>query len=208
MEELPYIMVIVDELADLMMVAAKDFEESIARLAQMARAAGIHLILATQRPSVDVVSGVIKANFPARISFKVSTTTDSRTILDTTGAQQLIGNGDMLFLPPTSSQIVRIHGCWISETEVQDVVRHVMESGQTHYDETVVRAIEQQEAAEGDDDYGDPAEVDPVFDQAVEMVARERKASVSYIQRRLKIGYNRAARIMEMMEREGDGRTL
>ncbi|MCB9487909.1 MAG: DNA translocase FtsK 4TM domain-containing protein [Deltaproteobacteria bacterium] len=205
LEKLPYIVVIIDELADLMMVASKDIEESIARLAQMARAAGIHLILATQRPSVDVVTGVIKANFPARISFKVSSKIDSRTILDTQGAHLLLGNGDMLYLPPTSSRIQRIHGCWINEEEVQEVVKYLKEhGGEEQYDEKVVAAIERQDQTDSEGTgYAGDDEVDPEFDKAVELVARERKASVSYIQRRLKIGYNRAARIMEMMEREG-----
>ncbi|MBZ0272841.1 DUF87 domain-containing protein [bacterium] len=202
LERLPYIVVIVDELADLMMVAQKDFESSIARLAQMARAAGIHLILATQRPSVDVVSGVIKANFPARVSFKVSSGTDSKTIIDASGAQRLLGNGDMLFLPPTTSEVVRIHGCWISETEVQAVVENIKHGGASAYDEAAIRAMEQEEEA-GEDGQDADLEDDPEYDRAIEIVARERKASVSYLQRRLKIGYNRSARIMERMEREG-----
>ncbi len=202
LKKLPYIVVIIDELADLMMIAPKQLEESIARLAQMARAAGIHLILATQRPSVDVITGVIKNNLPARVSFRVSSRIDSRTILDTLGAHTLLGKGDMLFLPPTSSRIRRIHGCWISEEEVQDVVQYLKKYGKPNYDQNVIKAIDEA-LQSGSDDNFDDGEVDPVFDQAVEIVARERKASVSYIQRRLKIGYNRAARIVEQMEREG-----
>ncbi len=202
LRKLPYIVVIIDELADLMMVAAKDLEESIARLAQMARAAGIHLLLATQRPSVDVVTGVIKANFPARVSFKVSSKVDSRTILDAHGAHVLLGNGDMLYLPPTESQLRRIHGCWIAETEVQAIVKFIKEkNGSARFDPRVTEFTESDAENAGDD--FDEGEVDPEYDRALEIVARERKASVSYIQRRLKIGYNRAARIMEMMEREG-----
>ncbi|MCC6159960.1 MAG: DNA translocase FtsK 4TM domain-containing protein [Deltaproteobacteria bacterium] len=202
LRKLPYIVVIIDELADLMMVAAKELEESIARLAQMARAAGIHLLLATQRPSVDVVTGVIKANFPARVSFKVSSKVDSRTILDAHGAHVLLGNGDMLYLPPTESQLRRIHGCWIAETEVQAIVKFIKEkNGSARFDPRVTEFSES-DAESGGDDFTE-AEVDPEYDRALEIVARERKASVSYIQRRLKIGYNRAARIMEMMEREG-----
>lgn len=201
-KHMPYIVVVVDELADLMIVASKEIEESIVRLAQMARAAGIHLIIATQRPSVDVVTGLIKANFPARIAFKVSSKIDSRTIIDNNGAQVLLGSGDMLFLPPTSSVLRRIHGCWISENEVQDVVAFVKDkNGEARYDERVLEFVE--ESTPADDAMPIDGEVDPEYDRAVELVARERKASVSYIQRRLKIGYNRAARIVEMMERDG-----
>jgi len=168
----------------------------------MARAAGIHLILATQRPSVDVITGVIKNNLPARVSFRVSSRVDSRTILDTLGAHALLGKGDMLYLPPTSSRIQRVHGCWISEEEVQAVVKYLKQYGGPNYDKVVIKAIDEALKTESEGTF-DNGEVDPVFDQAVEIVVRERKASVSYIQRRLKIGYNRAARIVEHMEREG-----
>jgi len=195
---LPYIVVIIDELADLMVVSARDVEESLQRLAQMARAAGIHLVLATQRPSVDVLTGVIKANFPARISFQVSSRTDSRTILDQNGADNLLGQGDMLFLPPGTSKLKRVHGAFVSEEEVHALVEHLREQGAPSFDDHLIRLGEEAEAKEerGDD-------VDEMFDQAIEIVAETRNASISYIQRRLKVGYNRAARMIEQMEIEG-----
>jgi S-DNA-T family DNA segregation ATPase FtsK/SpoIIIE len=196
----PYIVVVIDELADLMVVSARDVEESLQRLAQMARAAGIHLVLATQRPSVDVLTGVIKANFPARISFQVSSRTDSRTILDQNGADHLLGMGDMLFLPPGTSKLQRVHGAFVTEGEVAELVRQLRQQGAPQFDETLIRMKEEAEAKEqagGDDD------VDEMYDRAVAIVAETRNASISYIQRRLKVGYNRAARMIEQMENEG-----
>ncbi len=199
-ERLPYIVVVIDELADLMVTAAKDVEESLQRLAQMARAAGIHLVLATQRPSVDVLTGVIKANFPSRVSFQVSSGTDSRTVLDQKGAENLLGNGDMLFLPPGTSVAQRLHGAFVTEKEVQELVAHLREQGKPTFDVDLVKLEFQNDSnSEG----GDGNEVDEMFDQAVAIVAETRNASISYIQRRLKIGYNRAARIIEEMEKQG-----
>jgi S-DNA-T family DNA segregation ATPase FtsK/SpoIIIE len=194
----PYIVVVIDELADLMVVSARDVEEALQRLAQMARAAGIHLVLATQRPSVDVLTGVIKANFPARISFQVSSRTDSRTILDQNGAEHLLGQGDMLFLPPGTSKLQRIHGAYVSEEEVSRLAKHLREQGQPSYDETLIRMREEAEAKEERD-----PDSDEMYDRAVAIVAETRNASISYIQRRLKVGYNRAARMIEQMEAEG-----
>ena len=198
-EKLPYIVIIVDELADLMMVASKDVETSIARLAQMARAAGMHIILATQRPSVDVLTGLIKANFPTRISFKVSSKVDSRTILDGSGAEHLLGMGDMLFLPPGAAKLQRIHGAFISEQETERLVSFVKKQGVAEYDETVLQLVEEEpEAAEAEsDDY------DEKYDEAVALVTETGQASISMVQRRLRIGYNRAARMIEIMEKEG-----
>jgi DNA segregation ATPase FtsK/SpoIIIE, S-DNA-T family len=196
---LPYIVVIVDELADLMMVAGREIEESIARLAQMARAAGIHLILATQRPSVDVITGLIKANFPARISFQVSSKIDSRTILDTNGAESLLGMGDMLFLPPGTSKMLRSHGAFVSDTEVQRVVEFLKKQGKPVYEKSILEMKSSDEKEGG----ADEEELDERYDDAVALVAETKQASISMIQRRLRIGYNRAARIIEKMEQEG-----
>jgi S-DNA-T family DNA segregation ATPase FtsK/SpoIIIE len=198
-KRLPYIVVVIDELADLMVTAAKSVEESLQRLAQMARAAGIHLVLATQRPSVDVLTGVIKANFPSRVSFQVSSRTDSRTILDQNGADSLLGQGDMLFLPPGTSKLQRLHGPYVSETEVGELVAFLREQGRPEFDDSLIRSGEESEAPEMPDD----EEVDEMFDHAVAIVAETRNASISYVQRRLKIGYNRAARIVEQMEKQG-----
>ncbi|MBW2267616.1 MAG: DNA translocase FtsK 4TM domain-containing protein [Deltaproteobacteria bacterium] len=195
----PYIVVVIDELADLMVVSARDVEESLQRLAQMARAAGIHLVLATQRPSVDVLTGVIKANFPARISFQVSSRTDSRTILDQNGADQLLGMGDMLFLPPGTSKLQRVHGAFVTEDEVADLVRQLREQGAPQFDETLIRVREESESKEA----GTADDTDEMYDRAVAIVAETRNASISYVQRRLKVGYNRAARMVEQMEEEG-----
>jgi S-DNA-T family DNA segregation ATPase FtsK/SpoIIIE len=194
---LPYIVVVIDELADLMVVSAKDVEEALQRLAQMARAAGIHLVLATQRPSVDVLTGVIKANFPARVSFQVSSRTDSRTILDQNGADTLLGNGDMLFLPPGTSKLQRLHGALVTEEEVEAITVQLRAQGSPKFDEELI-------VVESDDNAGKPDEdVDEMYDRAVAIVADTRNASISYIQRRLKVGYNRAARMIEHMENEG-----
>lgn len=195
---LPYIVVIVDELADLMMVAGKEIEESIARLAQMARASGIHLILATQRPSVDVITGLIKANFPARISFQVSSKTDSRTILDCNGAESLLGMGDMLFLPPGTAKMIRSHGAFVSDAEVFRVVEFLKKQGKPVYEKSILE-MKESESKNGQIDEDD----DPQYDAALALVAEAKQASISMIQRRLRIGYNRAARIVERMEREG-----
>ena len=195
---LPYIVVIVDELADLMMVAGREVEEHIARLAQKARAAGIHLILATQRPSVDVITGLIKANMPSRISFQVSSKVDSRTILDCNGAESLLGMGDMLYLPPGTGRLQRIHGAFVSDAEVQRVVDFLKKQGKPVYEKSIL------EMKDSDDktDFGDE-ELDERWEDALRLVAETRQASISMVQRRLRIGYNRAARIIEMMEREG-----
>ncbi len=200
-EPLPYIVVVIDELADLMMVAAKDVETLIARLAQKARAAGIHLVVATQRPSVDVITGLIKANFPSRISFKVTSKVDSRTILDTMGAEKLLGMGDMLFLPPGSSDLVRLHGAYISDKEILRVASFWQEQEEPQFDEEIVsRPVVEGGNSNGlaGGDMGDE-----LYPQAVELVVRTGYASASMIQRYLKIGYNRAARLIERMEKEG-----
>jgi DNA segregation ATPase FtsK/SpoIIIE, S-DNA-T family len=179
-------------------VCAKDVEESLQRLAQMARAAGIHLVLATQRPSVDVLTGVIKANFPARISFQVSQKNDSRTVLDQNGADQLLGSGDMLFLPQGTSKMQRLHGAFVTEDEVSSLTEFLRKQGAPNFEDDLVRfdAESEERTADGDD-------VDEMYDQAVAIVAQTRNASISYVQRRLKIGYNRAARIVEHMEHQG-----
>jgi len=197
-EKLPFIVVVIDELADLMVVCAKDVEESLQRLAQMARAAGIHLVLATQRPSVDVLTGVIKANFPARISFQVSSRTDSRTILDQNGADHLLGSGDMLFLPPGTSKMQRLHGAFVTEDEVAQLTRFLAEQGSPSFDDDLTAYESDSDEARARDE-----DVDEMYDQAVRIVAETRNASISYVQRRLKVGYNRAARMVEQMEAEG-----
>lgn len=194
---MPYIVVVIDELADLMMIAARDVEQFIARLAQMARASGIHLLIATQRPSVDILTGVIKANFPSRISFKVSSKVDSRTILDTMGAEKLLGMGDMLFIPPGTSRLQRIHGAFISEQEITRVTEFIKKQAQPSYDETILAVREEESQAQDEDDY------DELYDKAVALVTETRAASISNLQRRMRIGYNRAARMIERMEREG-----
>jgi S-DNA-T family DNA segregation ATPase FtsK/SpoIIIE len=203
-EPLPYLVVIVDEMADLMMVAGKDIEGAIQRLAQMARAAGIHVVLATQRPSVDVITGTIKANFPTRISFQVTSKIDSRTILGEQGAEQLLGQGDMLYMAG-GGRISRVHGPFCSDDEVEKIVRHLKSQGQPQY----LEAVTAEEDTEGEDGavfdataMGEPDGAD-LYAQAVQVVTRDRKASTSYIQRRLQIGYNRAASLMERMEKEG-----
>jgi S-DNA-T family DNA segregation ATPase FtsK/SpoIIIE len=195
---LPYIVIIIDELADLMMVAPRDVEESLARLAQMARAAGIHLILATQRPSVDVITGVIKANFPTRISFQVSSKVDSRTILDQLGAEKLLGAGDMLFQPPGTTKLTRIHGPYVSDKEIERIVEFVRKQAKPAFDETIDRF----ETASSDAERSD-GDFDEKYDEAVALVTDLGQASVSLVQRYMKIGYNRAARMVERMETEG-----
>jgi DNA segregation ATPase FtsK/SpoIIIE, S-DNA-T family len=193
---LPFIVVLIDELADLMMVASNEVEQSIARLAQMARAVGIHLILATQRPSVDVITGLIKANLPSRISFRVSSKIDSRTILDGNGAEQLLGKGDMLFLPPASSRFIRLHGPYISEQESARLASFLRKQGKPTYDESIT--AEEKSAADAVE-----MEKDDLYDEAARIVVQSGQASISYLQRRLRIGFSRAARLVDMMEMEG-----
>ena len=202
---LPHIVVIIDELADLMMVVGKKVEELIARLAQKARAAGIHLILATQRPSVDVITGLIKANIPTRISFQVSSKIDSRTILDQMGAEALLGMGDMLYLPPGSGLPQRVHCAFVADDEVHRVVDHLKKTGEPDYIDGILDAPAAEAGAGADDAGSDGAndEADPMYDQAVEVVLKNRRASISLVQRHLRIGYNRAARLIEQMERAG-----
>jgi len=197
LEKLPYIVVIIDELADLMLVASRDVEVALTRIAQMARAAGIHLILATQRPSVDVLTGIIKANFPTRLTFQVSSKTDSRTIIDTNGAENLLGNGDMLFLPPGTAKLQRIHGAFISEAELSRITDFLKAQKMPEYDKSIVKAPPKEE------DECDTLEYDERYDDAVALITKKRQASISMIQRHLRIGYNRAARIIEVMEKEG-----
>jgi len=195
---LPYIVIIIDELADLMMVSGKEVEESITRLAQMARAVGIHLVLATQRPSVDVITGLIKANFPARISFRVSSKVDSRTIIDGNGAEGLLGKGDMLFLPPASSQVIRVHGAYVDEKEIGRIVDQVKAQGRPEYDTTITKTDEEM------DDSGDlPGRRDPLFWDALKCVVNAKRGSTSLLQRHLRIGYGRAAAILDAMVKEG-----
>jgi len=200
---LPYIVVIVDEMADLMMVAGKEIEGAIQRLAQMARAAGIHIIMATQRPSVDVITGTIKANFPTRISFQVTSKIDSRTILGEMGAEQLLGQGDMLYMAG-GGRISRVHGPFVSDAEVEKVVAHLKMQGQPEY----LDAVTVEDEPEGEDDAAaayaaDSDESSDLYDRAVAIVLRDKKCSTSYVQRRLSVGYNKAASLVERMEKEG-----
>jgi DNA segregation ATPase FtsK/SpoIIIE, S-DNA-T family len=210
LEPLPYVVVIIDEFADMMMIVGKKVEELIARLAQKARAAGVHLILATQRPSVDVITGLIKANIPTRIAFQVSSKIDSRTILDQSGAETLLGHGDMLYLPPGTATPERVHGAFVGDDEVHKVVAHLRNQGKPDYIEGVFGDVQSlgdgrvigesglpEDGEEADGDY------DELYDQAVRIVTESRRASISGVQRRLKIGYNRAARLIELMEQQG-----
>ncbi len=202
LHEMALIVVVIDELADLMMVVGKRFEELVARLAQKARAAGIHLMLCTQRPSVDVITGLIKANIPTRIAFQVSARVDSRTILDQMGAEALLGQGDMLYLPPGSGFPQRVHGAFVADHEVHKVVDYLKKLAKPQYVESVLEGPEPEEGGEGGIEGGD-AESDPLYDQAVAIVLKTRRASISLVQRHLRIGYNRAARLIEQMERAG-----
>ena len=195
LQPLPQIVLIIDELSDLMMIAGNDVEEAITRLAQMARAIGIHLILATQRPSVDVITGLIKANFPSRIAFRVSSKVDSRTILDTNGAEQLLGKGDMLYMPPASSRTVRLHGPYISEQETARLAGFLRKQGKPSYDETIT----EEDKPEGAADF----ERDDLYDDAARIVVESGHASISYLQRRMRVGFSRAARLVDMMEADG-----
>jgi S-DNA-T family DNA segregation ATPase FtsK/SpoIIIE len=196
LKPLHYIVIIIDELADLMMVSSNEVEEAITRLAQMARAVGIHLILATQRPSVDVLTGLIKANFPSRISFRVAARVDSRTILDSIGAEQLLGTGDMLFLPPGSARLARIHGAFVTEQEIARLTAHLRKLGEPAFDHSVGKPEKPQEAAEA-------FERDDLFDEAARFVLQSGQASTSGLQRRFRIGFSRAGRLIDMMEQDG-----
>jgi S-DNA-T family DNA segregation ATPase FtsK/SpoIIIE len=200
-EPMPYLVVIIDEVADLMMVAGKDIEGAVQRLAQMARAAGIHVIMATQRPSVDVITGTIKANFPTRISFQVTSKIDSRTILGEQGAEQLLGQGDMLYMAG-GGRVTRLHGPFVSDGEVEAVARFLRDQGQPQYLEEVIAGGDDEGEA-GDLGLGGDSDGNDLYDRAVAVVTRDGKASTSYIQRRLQIGYNRAASLIERMEQEG-----
>jgi S-DNA-T family DNA segregation ATPase FtsK/SpoIIIE len=194
---LPYIVVVIDELADLMLVSSRDTEEYLIRLAQKARASGIHLLVATQRPSVDVITGLIKANFPTRISYQVSSKADSRVILDSVGAERLLGKGDLLFIPPGTSRLTRIHGAYVSEDEVVRVVEFLKAQATPEFEPAI---LEMQVREQEEEELG---ERDEKWDEAVALVSETRNASISMLQRRLRVGYNRAARIIETMEREG-----
>ena len=201
LRKLPFIVVIIDELADLMLVAAKEVEDSIMRITQMARAAGIHLIVATQRPSTDVITGVVKANIPSRIAFAVSSQIDSRTILDMAGAEKLLGKGDMLFLPQGENTPIRIQGTFLDDDEIKKVVDHTIKQQMAHYDQTFLMDEEEQQATtmvESKD-----ATEEPLYNEIVEFVVTTGKASASLLQRRFRLGYNRAARCMDLLEERG-----
>jgi S-DNA-T family DNA segregation ATPase FtsK/SpoIIIE len=199
LQPLPYILIVIDELADLMMLERGGVEESITRLAQMARAVGMHLVVATQRPSVDVITGLIKANFPARISFRVATRVDSRTILDVMGADHLLGKGDMLFLPPGSSRLVRVHAPFVTESEIAEVTKFWKDQARPEYDQSYL--LTPPEDGEEADDFSDFN--DPMYEDAVRVVCEVGKASTSTLQRRLRLGYGRAARILDKMHHDG-----
>jgi S-DNA-T family DNA segregation ATPase FtsK/SpoIIIE len=199
---LPYILILIDELADLMMLEGRNVEESVTRLAQMARAVGMHLVLATQRPSVDVITGLIKANFPSRISFRVATRVDSRTVLDGMGAEHLLGKGDMLFLPPGTSRLIRVHGAFVTETEINRVVEFWKNQATPEYDSSFLVAPPADGEEPQDEDAPAGAQ-DPMYEEAVRIVLEMGKASTSTLQRRLRLGYGRAARILDTMQRDG-----
>src|SRR5699024_6761964 len=201
LEPMPAIVVIIDELADLMMVVGKKVEELIARLAQKARAAGLHMILATQRPSVDVITGLIKANIPTRIAFQVASRVDSRTILDQQGAETLLGHGDMLYLPPGTGFSTRVHGAFVDDHEVHKIVEYLKQVETPEYIDEILEGGST--GAGGELALDEDAEADPLYDQAIAIVTKSRKASISYVQRRLRVGYNRAARLIEQMEEAG-----
>jgi S-DNA-T family DNA segregation ATPase FtsK/SpoIIIE len=203
LEALPILVVVIDELADLMMVSGKKVEELIARLAQKSRACGIHLILATQRPSVDVITGLIKANVPTRIAFQVSAKVDSRTILDQQGAESLLGQGDMLYLAPGTGLPIRCHGAYVADAEVHRVVEALKKQGEAQYIDGILDTAEQAELAGTNGEGGVSGEADPLYDQAVQIVLQNKRASISLVQRHLRIGYNRAARLIEDMEKAG-----
>jgi S-DNA-T family DNA segregation ATPase FtsK/SpoIIIE len=203
LEPLPLLVVVIDELADLMMVSGKKVEELIARLAQKSRACGIHLILATQRPSVDVITGLIKANVPTRIAFQVSAKVDSRTILDQQGAESLLGQGDMLFLTPGHGIPTRVHGAYVADAEVHRVVESLKKQGEAQYIDGILDDPEGSEINGTSTDGAVSGEADPLYDQAVQIVLQNKRASISLVQRHLRIGYNRAARLIEDMERAG-----
>ena len=204
LKTLPYIVIVIDELADLMMVAGKNVEQLIARIAQKARAAGIHLILATQRPSVDVITGLIKSNIPTRIAFQVSSKIDSRTILNGQGAETLLGNGDMLFLSPGVGGARRVHGAYIDDQEVDRLTTYLKTQGEPDYEDAILApAATNNGNGNGGGKDGDDAELDPLYDQAVQVVIESGRASISGLQRHLSIGYNRAARMVDVMERAG-----
>ena len=201
---LPYLVIIIDELADLMMVEPQGVEESITRLAQMARAVGIHLILSTQRPSVDVITGLIKANLPSRIAFRVASKVDSRTILDSNGAEALLGRGDMLILPPGSARLVRMHGALVTEKEIDKVVDWCKQQRDPEYNEEFLKPVRDKDDRNAEiDDETDASELDAVYEDAVRVVVESGKASTSLLQRRLRLGYGRAARLLDLMERDG-----
>jgi S-DNA-T family DNA segregation ATPase FtsK/SpoIIIE len=202
LKPLPYILILIDELADLMMLEGKNVEESVTRLAQMARAVGMHLVLATQRPSVDVITGLIKANFPARISFRVATRVDSRTILDVMGAEHLLGKGDMLFLPPGSSRLTRVHGAFVTENEINRVVDFWKAQAKPEYDQSFLIAPPADDDGPAEAEAGSEDQ-DPLYEEAIRLVLQMGKASTSTLQRHLRLGYGRAARILDMMQRDG-----
>jgi len=202
LKPLPYILILIDELADLMILEGRNVEESVTRLAQMARAVGMHLVLATQRPSVDVITGIIKANFPARIAFRVATRVDSRTVLDVMGAEHLLGKGDMLYLPPGSSRLTRVHGAFVTETEITGVVDFWKKQAKAEYDQSYLIAPPTEDG-EQEGEVVDAGEQDPMYEDAIRVVLEMGKASTSTLQRRLRLGYGRAARILDMMYKDG-----
>ena len=204
-DTLPYIVVVIDELADLMMTSGKEVEVSIARLAQMARASGIHLIVATQRPSVDVVTGLIKANLPSRISYRVGQKIDSKVILDTFGAESLLGRGDMLFTPPGGGHIVRLHAPWSTEQEIEKLVTFLKSQRSANYDESLLKSSDEKRLSSSKKSKGNmyTGDFDELYEDAKNIVLNDKKTSISYIQRRLQIGYNRSASIVEQLEGTG-----